>query len=304
MTTFLTKCVLFLVAGSGIAHSACIPVTGNRILGRDLALADPRFSGLPAGLTVGFTPAPGTKRIYAAPELQRLARANALSIASPEDICFEIPMIRVQEEDASAAMRRALPGDAALKILELAAFDVPVGLLEFPIEGLEPTSAANHGVQLWRGHVQYAETRRASFWARVEVAVPVTAVVAVRDLPPDTPISASSLRIETRTGPIEREKPATRIEDVQGRMPKRALKAGSVIPLAILADAPSVRRGDPVTVEVQSGPAHVRFEAIAESAARDGDMVELRNPSNGKTFRARLDPGAKALVSIAAGQRI
>jgi flagella basal body P-ring formation protein FlgA len=213
-------------------------------------------------------------------------------------------MLHLTEEDAAVAMRRSLPAEAGLKILELANFDVPAGLLEFPIEGLQPPEASNHGAQLWRGHMKYAETRRLSYWARVEVTIKFTAVVAGKDLPADVPIGAGSLRIETRAGPLEREKPATRIEDVQGRIPRRALKAGSVIPIAILADAPTVRRGDPVAVEVQSGLARVRFEAIAESAARDGDMVELRNPSNGKTFRARLDPGAKVLVVITAGRRL
>jgi flagella basal body P-ring formation protein FlgA len=134
--------------------------------------------------------------------------------------------------------------------------------------------------------------------------VQFVAVIAGKDLAPGVPISADSLRIETRTGPLERERPATRIEDVRGRLPRRAVKAGSVVPLAILADAPTVRKGDPVTVEVQSGPAHLRFEAVAESAACEGEMVELRNPASGKTFRARLDTGAKALIVIAAGQRL
>ena len=56
-------------------------------------------------------------------------------------------------------------------------------------------------------------------------------------------------------------------------------------------------------VEVRSGPAHFRLEAIAESSARNGDMVELRNPSNG-TFKARLDAGPKAVLVIVAGQNI
>jgi len=304
MTNHMTKCLLLLTASYGVALAGCVPVTGNRILGRDLALADPRFSALPASLTIGFAPAPGTKRIYSALELQRLARANGVSIGSPEDVCFELPMLHLTEEDAIAAMRRSLPAEAALKIAELAKFDVPAGLLEFPIEGLEPPAAANHGTQLWRGSVKYAETRQAPVWARVEVTVTFTAVVAGRDLPADTPINGGSLRIETRTGPLDRETPATRMEDVQGRMPRRALKAGSVIPIAILVDAPAVRKGDSVMVEVQSGPAHIRFEAVVESAARNGDMVELRNPSTGKTFKARLDAGGKALIVITAGQRL
>jgi flagella basal body P-ring formation protein FlgA len=293
-----------LAACSGIALAGCIPVTGNRILGRDLALADPRFSALPASLTIGFTPAPGVRRIFATLELQRLARANGINAGNPEDICFELPMLRLKEEDADAAMRRSLPAQASLKIVDLASFDVPVGQLEFPIEGLDPPAASNHGLQRWRGRVKYAETRQMAVWASVEVSVKSTAVVANRDLPANTPIGAGSLRIEDRTGPPEREKVAIRIEDVEGRMPRRALQAGSAIPLEVLVDAPTVRRGDPVAVEVWSGPAHLRFQAIAESSARDGDIIDLRNPFNGKTFKARIDPGAKALLVITSGQSL
>jgi flagella basal body P-ring formation protein FlgA len=304
MTKFLLLALCFSMAGSGVTLAGCLPVTGNRILGRDLAAADPHLSALPATLAVGFVPVPGTKRVYATLELQRLARANGIPVTAFGGICFELPMLRLTGEDATAAMRQSLPTEALLKIVELAKLDVPAGRLEFPIEGLEPPVPSSHGVQLWRGHVTYAETRHASVWARVEVTVQYQAVVAVRDLPQDNPIGAGALRMESRTGTLEREKPATRIEDALGRIPRRALKAGSLIPLSILADAPAVRKGDPVTVEVQSGLAHLRFEAIAESAARDGDMVELRNPFNGKTFKVRLDPGAKALIVITSGQRL
>jgi flagella basal body P-ring formation protein FlgA len=303
------QCLLLSIACSGIACSeialgGCIPITGNRILGRDLAGADPRFSALPATLTVGYAPAPGTKRVFTPLELQRLAKANRIPAGDYGDICFELPMRHLTEEDATTAMRRSLPPEAVLKIVELESLDIPAGTLEFPIETLEPTPVANHGVQVWRGHVRYAETRLLAVSARVELTVKFMAVVAGKDLPADAPIDAGSLRVETMTGMLQREKLATRIEDVQGRLPKRALKVGSAIPIAVLVEAPAVRKGDSVTVEVQSGLAHLRFQAIADSPARDGEMVELRNPANGKTFKARLGPGAKGFVVITAGQQL
>src|ERR1700733_11048018 len=115
---------------SGLASAACLPITGNRILGRDLALADPQFSALPATLTVGFAPSPGTKRIYSAAELQRLARANGIASTEPVALCFQLPMRQIGEEDAAAAMRRVLPDGASLKIVELPKIDVPAGELE------------------------------------------------------------------------------------------------------------------------------------------------------------------------------
>jgi flagella basal body P-ring formation protein FlgA len=300
MTTRLPLAVIL----SSIASAGCLPVTGNRILGSDLARANPQFSALPASLTVGYAPAPGAKRIYAATDLERLGRANGIPLTNPADVCFEVPMQQIREEDVVAAMRRALPAGAALKIVELAKPDVPAGQLEFPVAGLEPSTPSAPGTQLWRGYVKYAETRKAAYWARVEVTASFTAVVAIKDLPLNKAIDAASLRTEMRTGPLDREQSAVRIDDVIGRVPRRALKAGVPIPLALLVDPPEVHRGDPVKVEVQSGPAHLQFEAIAENSANEGEMVELRNPSSGKTFRARLSPGSKVTVIIAAGQSL
>src|SRR5437763_14521563 len=112
----LMRLLLFTIF-SGAAFAGCLPVTGNRILGRDLALADPRFATLPAALTIGIAPAPGSTRIYASAELQRIARTNGIAAAIDQDICFEIPMVRVREEDVIVAMQRSLPAGAALKIV-------------------------------------------------------------------------------------------------------------------------------------------------------------------------------------------
>jgi flagella basal body P-ring formation protein FlgA len=300
----MIRLLSLLSVSAGLVLAGCLPITGGSIVGRDLAMADARFAALPATMTVGFPPAPGAQRVYSAADLGHIARANGIQAADFGAICFELQMRRFAEADALTAMRSTLPAEAELKIVELAGVDVPAGTVEFPLEGIEPPTPSSHGVELWRGFVRYAETRRMSVWARVEVTVKVTAVVTDRDLPQDAKISAASLRIETRMRAFDHVAPATRIEEVAGRIPKRAVKAGSVIPLNALADAPTVRRGDPVSVVVESGLARVRFEAIAEHAARDGDMVELKNPANGKTFRGRLDPGSKVTVVIAGGQRL
>ena len=299
----MTRILVLLFTGS-VVFAGCLPVAGNRILGRDLAAADSRFAAVPATTTVGFAPAPGARRVYSPADLKRIARANGMPVGDFSPFCFELPMKRLTEGEVLAAMQRSL-ADALLTIVELpSGRDVPAGPVEFPVEGIEPAPPSGDGARLWRGYVKYAETRRFPVWARVRIAVQWTAVVTDRDLPPDAPISLSALRIETRTEPFDRVVPATRIEQVAGCVPRRALKAGSVIPLNALTPASDVRRGDFVPVVVESGMARVRFEAIAESNARDGDIVELRNPANGKVFRARLDPGPGARVVIAGGGKL
>ena len=296
----------FLLAGTWAftAFAACAPVTGNRILGRDLAAADPRFSRLPATLTVGYPPAPGATRVFGPAELERLARANGLSITDPHEVCFEVPMRKVQPEELFSAMRSSLPREAELKILETAQSDVPYGELHFPVEGLEPPSPTSHGEQFWRGYVAYGGTLKAPFWARVAISVKSTVIVPAHDLPPDVPIRASDLQVKEVAGVPGREKMASAIDEAAGLAPKRMLKAGLPVPLAALAQPAAIHKGDAVRVEVRSGLAHVRFEAIAESAAREGEMVALRNPANGKTFRARVDSSTLAVVDLRNGNHL
>jgi flagella basal body P-ring formation protein FlgA len=293
------KILLFLFPIiSNVAFSACLPVGGERILGSDLALADTRFAALSATQIIGYAPAPGMKRIFAAAELGRIARANGIAVENPFEVCFELPMRRISIEEAAEAMRRSLPAGAELTVVELSKPEMPVGDLEFPLTGLDPAAAADHGVQLWRGSVKYGATKKLQIWARISVAQRLTAVVATRDLMENVPIDASALRMETWTGPIQHSQVALRIEEVLGRAPRRAVKAGSPIPLDLLDNAGVVRRGDAVRVEVRSGPARLVFDAIAEKQAKNGDTIELRNPSNGRIFRARIE-GSKAVIVIA-----
>ncbi len=303
MTNRLALFVFSSIVLPASSLAGCLPVAGNRILGRDLARADARFSALPADVTVGFAPSPGNSRIYPAAELERIARAHGIPLPEPQQTCFELTMTELKEDDVAAAMLRALPAELKvtrqdLKILELSKAPVPAGEVEFPIEGLEPAGPTSSGVQLWRGFVKYADKRRAVCWARVALNTHYTIVVADKDLPLNSPVNATSLRVESRTGPFQRSKTATRIEEVAGRVPDRAVRAGETIPLAILAVPPQVRRGDSVAVDVQSGFAHIQFDAVAESSANEGDVIELRNPSSGKTFRARLNSGSRAVVVV------
>jgi flagella basal body P-ring formation protein FlgA len=104
--------------------------------------------------------------------------------------------------------------------------------------------------------------------------------------------------VEERTGPPPREKIAASLADVAGRQVTRSIKSGDVIPMAALTAAWDIRRGDPIRVEVRSGEAHLSFDAIAESPAREGDMVEIRNPGSGKIFRARLEQNGRAVIVL------
>lgn len=275
-------------------HAACVPVTGTRILASDLARADARYSALPAEMALGFAPSPGARRVLPASELARIARANGLSIGQPADICFEFPVHAITKDQAMAAMRKSLPADARLEIVNLAANEVPAGGLTFPPDALDG--------QHWRGYVLYAGNLRAPVWADVKLSIPMTSLVAVRDLAAEVAIDPAAIRTETVTTSSLREAAALRPEDVKGLAPKSAIRAGNVIRRSDLEPSPAVRRGDSIRVKVESGRAQLHFDAVAEASARVGDVIELRSPLGGKPFRARLESSSTAIVVLGGNQ--
>jgi flagella basal body P-ring formation protein FlgA len=295
------RLAILAVLLANVCAADCVPVTTNRITGRDLAKVNPAFAGIPATYIVGIAPEPGQRRIFTTAELERVAATNRIPKTAFTEVCFEISVAKLAEKDLLAAMRRVLSPDAEVKIVESSSGDVPAGTIEFPRTSLEPP-AADSGVQLWHGFVRYAETRKALIWARVSLVEHFKAVVATRDLAPNTALGSemgSFFRVEERTGPPPREKIAASLADVAGRQVTRSIKAGDVLPMAALTAAWDVRRGDPIRVEVRSGEARLAFDAIAENPAREGDMVELRNPGSGRLFRARLEQGARAIIVLA-----
>ncbi len=292
-----------LLSVSAIAAPACLPVSEDRILGRDLARTDARFTSLGATLQLGYAPTPGIARVFSAPELERIARSNGIKLGrriSGEGIedCFEFPVHTPMDAELLAPMRDVLPRDAALQIEDMVHTPIPAGRVEFPLSSLEPAAAGGSDVQLWRGFVQYTDTRRVALWARVRITVTQRVVVTNKDLEADLPIDATALRIQERSGPWRHEVLASRIDQVAGQVVRQRLSAGSEISMSVLAKPPAIRRGDLVRVEVQSGQAVLHFEAMAQTTARAGEYAELRNPITGKTFRARAEAGSRAVIVI------
>jgi flagella basal body P-ring formation protein FlgA len=295
----MTRLLIFSALFSAAAPGGCLPVAGDRILGLDLAFAIP---SLPAAITVGFAPAPGMRRVFSSVELARIARANHVTLtASPSDVCFEIPLHALTEEETRDAMRLVLPAGTELTIVDLPKIGVPAGRLEFPLTSLEP---AARGARVWRGFVHYGETLRMPVQARVTVQRKLVAVVASKDLPSNTRLDAASVRLESVSVPLDAEHLASGADAVLGRVTKKPIHAGEPIPLALLSTPPVIRRGDAIKVEVRSGGARLVFDAVAQTDAGDGEIVELRNPESGKTFRARAAESGRAVIVVPSRQTL
>jgi flagella basal body P-ring formation protein FlgA len=267
-----------------LAASACIAVSGSAIQAHHLAEAVPAFVPADPNAVVAYAPEPGVERVFPAAELRLALSHLGFTTSEPlENVCFVRPVAPISEEATLTAMHATLGSAAHIELVELSHTPAPIGPLVFPREGLGVPPIA-----LWRGYVLYDGTKKFSVWARLKVTVPVARAIASEELKPGTPIRAAQIHIEQTDEFPERRATAQTAQALETFLPRRVIAAGTPVWDDIVQAPPAVERGDRVTVTVHSGNAQLSFDAEAQSAARLGEFVALKNPESGKTFRARV----------------
>jgi flagella basal body P-ring formation protein FlgA len=283
-----------------LTHSSpCETIANDRILGEDLAQALPGFlHKMPGDAVIGYSPAPGARRVFNSMELQRIGAPYGVAVAPDAQVCFEWSLQTLTDDVIRAAIRDSLqlPG-AHIDVLAISRNQAPAGKLSFPLSGLLASTLSGPDTPVtWRGEVLYHGSRKFSVWARVKMSAPAPRVVATQLILPGQNVEPDQVRVETYDDFPLRNDIARNIEEVVGRMPRRALRVGFPMFRSDLIEPLQVQRGEVVDVTAISGAAQLRMPALAESQGRQGDMISLKNPRTGKIFRARIEGKDKALV--------
>jgi flagella basal body P-ring formation protein FlgA len=283
-----------------ITHSGpCEMIANDRILGEDLAKALPGFlDKIPGDAVIGYSPAPGARRIFKSLELQRIGAPYGVTVAPDAEACFAWSLQPLTDDVVRAAIRDSLQSpDARIDVLAISSNQAPAGKISFPISGLLASTLTGPETPVtWRGEVLYPGSRKFSVWARVKISATMTRVVATQLILPGQNIAADQVRVETYDDFPLRNDIARNLEEVVGRMPRRALRMAMPVFRSDLIEPLQVQRGDLVDVTAISGAAQLRMPALAETPGRQGDMISLKNPRTGKIFRARIEAKDKALV--------
>jgi|HubBroStandDraft_1064217.scaffolds.fasta_scaffold237962_2 flagella basal body P-ring formation protein FlgA len=285
---------------SMITHTGpCEMIANDRIFGEDLANALPNFSGkIPGDTVIGYSPAPGARRVFKSVELRRIGAPYGVAVAEDAEACFEWSLQPLTEDVVRAAIRGSLQlPEARVDVLAISGSQAPAGALSFPISGLLASTLTGPDTAVtWRGEVLYHGSRKFSIWARVKVSATMTRVVATQLILPGQDVAPRQVRIETYDDFPLRNDIARNLEEVVGRMSRRAIRTGLPVFRSDLIEPLLVQRGDLVDVAAISGAALLHLPALAETSGRQGDMISLKNPRSGKIFRARIEGKGKALV--------
>jgi flagella basal body P-ring formation protein FlgA len=277
----------------------CEMIANDRILGEDLVKALPVFlSKIPRDTVIGYSPVPGARRVFNSVELQRIGAPYGVSVTPDAEACFEWSLQLLTEDVVRAAIRSSLLSpDARIDVLSISGSQAPAGKVSFPISGLLASTMTGPETPVtWRGEVLYHGSRKFSIWARVRISLTMTRVVATQLILPGQTVAPVQVRIETYDDFPLRNDIARNLEEVVGRMSRRALRTGLPVFRADLIEPFQVQRGDLVDVTAIAGAAQLHVPALAETPGRQGDLITLKNAHSGKTFRARIEGKDKALV--------
>lgn len=285
----------------------CGRVAGDRILAGDLARVAPQFSAVEAGTEVGYAPALGVRRVMDAAELQALARRFGIAAAARQGVCFERESRTLDRTDVAAAVERevrAWPEGERIRweLVDHSSFPVPEGTLEFSRRGVAlPARGVTAGPVLWRGVVRPAAGAGFPVWARVRLSVRRPVLVAARVIEAQSPLTAESVRVEEREEFPLWAAPLAALEG-GARIARRTIRNGEAIFPAMLAAPRDIERGALIEVTVENGGAHLTVTGRAETAARRGDTVLVRNPETGRRFQARASGPNQAVLRLGKAQ--
>jgi flagella basal body P-ring formation protein FlgA len=253
---------------------------------------------MPGDAVIGYSPAPGARRVFKSAELQRLGAPYGVSVAPDAEACFEWNLQPLNNDVIRAAILESLQlPDARIDILAISGNQAPAGKLSLPLSGLLASTLTGADTAVtWHGEVLYQGSRKFSIWARVKISATMTRVVATQLILPGQTVAPDQVRIETYDDFPLRNDIARNLEEVVGRMPRRAIRMGLPVFRADLIEPFQVKRGDLVDVTAIAGAAQLHVSALAETPGRQGDIITLKNARSGKFFRARIEGKDKALV--------
>lgn len=279
---------------------ACLEPSGNRIVAADLAQELPEFRALPPDKVLGYAPRPGAIRRFTPSELaQWLPPGSAALILRDTPLCMQWQLVRPDADAFRAAMRAALPEDSQMAVLETSELPVPKGQVHFPVAGLRPSPSGKGA--LWRGYVEYFPGGHFDVWARVDVSVPATRVVANENIRAGTVITEAMVRSEVTTSAPGQTGFASTVAEVAGRSARQLIPAKSPVKTAALDRRSDIRKGDTLRVRVLAGSAKIGLEATALASAVTGDMISVKVTETGRTIRARVAGPGEATVQLPGG---
>lgn len=125
-----------------------------------------------------------------------------------------------------------------------------------------------------------------------------TVLTPTRVIYPGETVSADAVEaVEMRRARPPKSPVATAVAQVAGKIAKRTLVPGKLIPVDALRPAWLIQQGAPVQAVYAEGGLSISVAAVPLEPGAAGDFVRLRNPDSGKVFSGTVMADGTVRVS-------
>ncbi len=237
------------------------------------------MSRRPLSISVSAAAA-GCRRAFAA-LLTLAALAASTLAASIAPAAAQTPDLALfVQTQATGSLNATHAGQAAQARVEVTLGQLDPRLQLAPCARIEPFLPAN--ARLWgRSTVGLRCTQGATWSVQMPVTVRIhgPALVATRPLTANMPIGPEDLAVAEVEWTREPQGVVTYPQQLDNRVLTRPIAAGQPLPLAALRAPQVIAAGDPVKVTGQGRGFAVSVDAVALTAAQDGQAVRVRTDS-------------------------
>jgi len=208
----------------------------------------------------------------------------------------------ITRERVEAALRRHTlqygpwkAENVELRVLPFPVLTIPPGPARFQV--LQPSKFSNPGVHNFQLAAEIAGKEVARLWLKAEIRVFEQVVVAAAPLARQELIGAQDLRIERREMAGRGHRPFSRIEDVVGKQPTRAIDANEVLTASAVDRPTLMKRGSAIKLVFETASLRVETAGVAEEGGKIGELIQVKNASSGKILRGVVLDGRQVRLN-------
>lgn len=170
-----------------------------------------------------------------------------------------------------------------LRVLPFQPVTIPAGQVSYRV--LQPARVAAPGAQSFLVVAEIAGREEARFWVKSEIRAFAQVVVASAPLARQELVSANDVRLERREVVGRGGRPFTRVDDVVGKQPTRAIEINEILTRNSIDKPVLMKRGSAITLVFETGSLRVETLGIAEEGGKIGELIQVKNPASGKMLR-------------------
>lgn len=286
--------LLLLLAGAARAEPAVRPFA--TVDDAVVRLADLfEDAGPRADVVLGPAPAPGTRLVIEAAQLQAIARSNGLAwrpMGGADRVVLERPGRMVPLDEVALALRAALRGqgldeEADVDLQGFAAPMVPErSFVQLVVESAVLDAAAGRFAASLAVAAEGQPTQRFRLSGRVVSTVPM--LVAARRMAAGEVVRAADVRLIRVPASRLRPGAAQATEGVVGQALRRPAAPEQPLMLANIVAAPTVERGQTVTMLFQAPGMTLTAQGRAMETAPRGAVVPVMNLTSRVVVQAEV----------------